>query len=444
MTKCRSSSWSTWRAARFARGSPPIGKTPEDVVRWLSQVAQALDYIHSRGVVHRDVKPANILYDEHGHVVLSDFGISRAMPSHVGGTSITEMGLGLGTPEYMAPEQRESSDLSGGADQFALGATVFRRTGRAGRPSVSETKSRSCCANPKARRRIFRPWWPGLASRTAAVVSQAMSKYPVHRFPTCGAFAAAFKASLGPRVIRQPAPAPRQIRPAAPRVPRATPRSAPAKARRERLPGAWLALLAVVGAVAVLLLRDRAPAGTAPLIGTALQWIGPAPGTCVSTQNIRAVVRVAGAGARTQVRVNGILASRDGELFSATVATAGDGTVRLQVHVDDAEAGTTHVVVDTTPPTIEVASPMSLVTETDGALVTVRGRVIDDNAMTLFVNDRPIRTSPQGSFHHHVVLSAGQERVLVIRAIDAAGNESPPVRRTIRRGNPTPTPAPSR
>ncbi len=107
-------------AARLKR---EVRVSPEEARRILGDVAQALDYAHRQGVVHRDVKPDNILIDdESGRAMLTDFGIARAAGS--GGT-LTEAGSILGTPHFMAPEQASGGAVDGRADVYALGVTGF-------------------------------------------------------------------------------------------------------------------------------------------------------------------------------------------------------------------------------------------------------------------------------------------------------------------------------
>ena len=89
----------------------------------LREAALALGHAHRRRIVHRDVKPANIMLDEDGRVVLTDFGISKAVQ---GTTHLTGTGTIIGTPQYMAPEQAKGREVDGRADQYALGMVGYR------------------------------------------------------------------------------------------------------------------------------------------------------------------------------------------------------------------------------------------------------------------------------------------------------------------------------
>jgi eukaryotic-like serine/threonine-protein kinase len=97
--------------------------TDDYIQRILWEAACALGHAHSRGVVHRDVKPANIMFDHDGRVMLTDFGISKALQSASG---LTGTGMIIGTPHYMAPEQAKGQPVDGRADQYALGVVGYR------------------------------------------------------------------------------------------------------------------------------------------------------------------------------------------------------------------------------------------------------------------------------------------------------------------------------
>ena len=170
---------------------------------WLTGVADALDFVHSQGYVHRDVKPGNILFDAHGHVFLSDFGVAKALGTTQGvargQTAHTGTGMVLGTPEYMAPELVMGRPFDGRIDQYALAVTVFemlcgRRPFDAPTPTailVMQTTDEApslCVLDCKIPRAL------------SDAVGRALSKNPANRYPTCKAFAEAATASAATSV----------------------------------------------------------------------------------------------------------------------------------------------------------------------------------------------------------------------------------------------------
>src|SRR2546422_2061893 len=112
-------------------GELPIVET----VRILREVVDALAYAHRNGVVHRDIKPDNILLSE-GHAVVTDFGVAKAVSASAGGSSLTSLGVALGTPAYMAPEQAAADPhVDHRADIYAVGALAYEML--AGRAPVT-------------------------------------------------------------------------------------------------------------------------------------------------------------------------------------------------------------------------------------------------------------------------------------------------------------------
>jgi len=180
------------------------GRLPPDrVIFAISSVASALDAAHAAGLVHRDVKPANMLRDtgpgRPDHVYLSDFGLSKGMQS----SQLTGSSQFLGTPDYTAPEQIAGAAADGRTDQYALACTAFELlTG-----TVPFARSESWATvwahmnTPPPKLTEFRP---GLPPAADAVLARAMAKSPEDRFPSCRAFADAFYTALS--TGRLPAP----------------------------------------------------------------------------------------------------------------------------------------------------------------------------------------------------------------------------------------------
>jgi len=125
-------------------------RAPQDAVRLVVQIASALSVAHAAGLVHRDVKPENVLLDEKGAAFLTDFGIARPITmSRVGraAQTLSATGLPVGTPEYMAPEQLRGELVDQRADIYTLGAVLYELlTGHA--PHEAETPYEVAVASP--------------------------------------------------------------------------------------------------------------------------------------------------------------------------------------------------------------------------------------------------------------------------------------------------------
>jgi len=115
---------------KFLRGKPlssvlaarGAGLPPAEIRRVLADVCRALAYAHKSGIVHRDIKPDNIMFDEHGHAVVTDFGIAKA----ASGGKLTGTGMSIGTPHYMSPEQAKAQALDGRSDIYSLGVVAYQ------------------------------------------------------------------------------------------------------------------------------------------------------------------------------------------------------------------------------------------------------------------------------------------------------------------------------
>jgi len=162
----------------------------DEALRITREVASALDYAHRHGVIHRDVKPENVLLDEEGRALVADFGIALAV-SHAAGERLTQSGLSLGTPQYMAPEQAAGEHaVDARADVYALGAVLYEML--AGQPPFTGASAQAVIAKlmteaPPALTRERRSVPP----HVEAVVTRALEKLPADRFPSASAFAAA-------------------------------------------------------------------------------------------------------------------------------------------------------------------------------------------------------------------------------------------------------------
>jgi len=158
---------------------------PSRAVEIVSQVASALDAAHARGLIHRDVKPSNILLDRQGNAYLSDFGLIKRSEVDTG---LTKTGQFMGSIEYCAPEQIRGEEVDGRADVYSLGCVLFEAI--AGRPPF---KRETEIATLYAHLEQTPPALSSVASMAPrdldGVVSKALAKRPSGRYPTAGAFA---------------------------------------------------------------------------------------------------------------------------------------------------------------------------------------------------------------------------------------------------------------
>ena len=159
---------------------------------WLPSIAKALDFVHRSQFVHRDVKPRNILFDEHGQAYLSDFGIIKGIGLMATGESRyrTADGINVGTVDYMAPEILKNQPFDGRADQYSLALTVYEFV--AGRlPFADDSVAVVINGHLNTTPRPLAELVPEVPASISAAVAKALSKFPAERFRDCGDFARA-------------------------------------------------------------------------------------------------------------------------------------------------------------------------------------------------------------------------------------------------------------
>jgi serine/threonine-protein kinase len=274
----------------------PGGLEPQLAFDLIRRVAEALDAAHAEGLVHRDVKPQNILLDGRGRPFLSDFGVAKELA-----LKRTATGAFLGTVSYAAPEQIQGQDLDRRADVYSLGCVLYEcLTGEPAYDKDSEVALMYAhLLEPPPR---LTPARPDLPPELDTVIGKAMAKSRDDRYATTGALAEALGATLGTGAARAPetvlsrpqvtaeskTPPPPPPPPAAPPAPPPAPRPATAPTLAERKRSPWplaigiivLAALLAGGAVlAVLLTRGekKAASSTSQIISSTQVTTAPKP-----------------------------------------------------------------------------------------------------------------------------------------------------------------------
>jgi hypothetical protein len=262
---------------------------PARAVEIVSQVASALDAAHRRGLVHRDVKPSNLLLDadsESDYVYLSDFGLAKTA---TGSGGLTRTGQVLGTLAYMAPEQIAGRPVDGRADQYALACAAYEML--SGEPPFTGDEVAVLGGHLNRPAPPLTSRQPRLPAAMDPVFARALAKDPARRYPSCQGFSEALRDAL------RPAPPTRRIQAQGP--------------RRDRTKAVMAAAVAVIAAVGLLIWapwhsRSVQPptglkAGAATASSVTLRWSrpagGPAPNGYEIWQNGVAIGSVSGTAA---------------------------------------------------------------------------------------------------------------------------------------------------
>jgi protein kinase-like protein len=301
------------------------------IARILTDVGDALDAAHGLGLVHRDVKPANILVSgepEHEHVYLTDFGLTKRLGS-VG--ALTRTGSWVGTPDYVAPEQIQGHNVDRRADIYSLGCVLYEMlTGDVAYPKDTDVaKLWAHVADPPPMPSALRP---DLVHAVDEVVARATAKDPEDRYPTAGDLATAVRRAVAEQEAhraREAAQRATELEAHGPRTAVAAavelaPEQGPAAAshagllHRRRGPAiALLVLLACAVPVAVILLSDSSETSSSPSSAASSEPVGPrvtgdlAPVPYSKVNGVGdAVVRLNGDVATVSLNTSGLLDSQ--------------------------------------------------------------------------------------------------------------------------------------
>jgi serine/threonine protein kinase len=157
----------------------PSGMPQESAVKLFRQIVDAVGYAHERGIIHRDIKPGNVLLAENDRAILTDFGLARVM----GATRLTQSGTSYGTPSYMSPEQATGVEITPASDVYALGVMFYEMvTGRP--PFLGESATQVLLKHLQEQPKPPTDLVPNLDPNLNYLIMRALAKEPQERFAT--------------------------------------------------------------------------------------------------------------------------------------------------------------------------------------------------------------------------------------------------------------------
>jgi serine/threonine protein kinase/uncharacterized protein YgiM (DUF1202 family) len=271
------------------------GPSLHETAEILRQLASALDYAHSKSVIHRDIKANNVMFDEQGSAFLVDFGIAKLLNAT---SALTGTGMAMGTPSYMSPEQWKGDEITPAADQYALGVLTYAMVTGGRMPFEAETPYALMHKHINEQPTPPQTFRGDLSQTVQAVLTRAIAKEPKDRYPDVRSFARAFEDGLqgmerkstgffltplpdkmpklptaaeldGPTGIGVPAPTPPKTTAQRENYASGSQLQPP---RRSALasPLAWIAILALLVGIGLVLFAVSSPGGLSAVLGASL------------------------------------------------------------------------------------------------------------------------------------------------------------------------------